>query len=188
MLSFIKNKKILITALIMLTACFFVTTLPVRAEESQNVNYCDKSQSTYDESKCLKTEDCGFDDSGKAKKGCSDAPADVCGKGSKQTNMKFNFGCLGNAYPGGTDEDGKEKEVSPVQDLAFAFVRFFSAGVGVVVVIAVIIAGIRYSAAQANPQATAGAISQIRNALIGLLIYIFMYALLQFLVPGGAFQ
>jgi hypothetical protein len=64
-------------------------------------------------------------------------------------------------------------------------ISLFSALVGVVVVIAVIIGGIEYSSSAGDPQRAAAARTHITNALLGLFAYIFLYAFLQFLIPGG---
>lgn len=97
-----------------------------------------------------------------------------CGKGDNAIRTKFNLGCSGNVD-------------SPIKDLAYALVSFLSAGVGVVIVIAIIAAGIRYSTSEGNPEATMQAKRNIQNALIGLIIYIFTFAILNYLVPGGLF-
>jgi hypothetical protein len=65
--------------------------------------------------------------------------------------------------------------------------NFLSIGVGVVVVIMIIIGGIQYSASGGNPNTVQEAKKKIYNAIIALLAYIFLYAILQWLVPGGLF-
>lgn len=67
------------------------------------------------------------------------------------------------------------------------FSAFLSAGAGVVVAIMIIVGGIQYSMAGDNPQAVAAAKQKIKNALIALFAYIFMFAFLQWIVPGGLF-
>lgn len=62
-----------------------------------------------------------------------------------------------------------------------------SAVVGIVVVIMIAFGGIKYSASRDNPQATAAAKQHITNALLALVLYIFMFAILEYLVPGGVF-
>lgn len=57
--------------------------------------------------------------------------------------------------------------------------------VGIVVVIMIAIAGIQYSAARDNPQASVAAKNKIRDALLALVGYLFIYAFLQYIVPGG---
>jgi hypothetical protein len=65
------------------------------------------------------------------------------------------------------------------------FINLISALVGVIVVIMVTLAGIQYSAAADNPQGVQAAKKRIENVLIGLVAYIFLYAFLQWLIPGG---
>ena len=73
-----------------------------------------------------------------------------------------------------------------VQDINVV-VNFLSIGVGVVVIAMIIIGGIQYSIAGDNPQAVSAAKQRIINALIALVAYIFMFAFLQWLIPGGIF-
>jgi cytochrome bd-type quinol oxidase subunit 2 len=65
------------------------------------------------------------------------------------------------------------------------FIRALSAMVGIVVVIMVAVGGVQYTMSKDNPQATSEAKNRIKNAIIALVIYIFMFAFLQWLVPGG---
>lgn len=92
---------------------------------------------------------------------------------------KFNFGCLGDKGPSG---------LNPILDLVFALVRFLSVGVGIVLVLALMAAGIQYSSAEGNPESSAKAKKRVQNALIGLLVYMFTWAILQFIIPGGVFK
>lgn len=65
------------------------------------------------------------------------------------------------------------------------FVNFLAALVGVAVTISIVVGGIRYASSAGDPQATAAAKARIRNAIIALVTFIFLYALLNFLIPGG---
>lgn len=65
--------------------------------------------------------------------------------------------------------------------------NILSAVVGIVVVLMVVVGGIQYSASRDNPQATAAAKARIRNAIMALVAYLFVYAFLQYLIPGGIF-
>ncbi len=59
-------------------------------------------------------------------------------------------------------------------------------GIVVLVVIgSIIMGGIQYSASAGDPQKTAKAKSRIINSILALLVYIFLYAFLQFIIPGG---
>jgi len=105
-----------------------------------------------------------------------------CGKGEEnRVRISFDIGCLGNSYSGASGE------LNPVLDMLFALLRFVSAGVGLVVIGSIIWAGIQYSTSRGNPQSTEAAIKRVTNAVIALLIYIFSFAILNFLVPGGLF-
>jgi hypothetical protein len=51
----------------------------------------------------------------------------------------------------------------------------------------VIVGGIQYSAAGADPNKIQAAKHKITNALLALLLFIFGFAIVQWLVPGGLF-
>ena len=73
-----------------------------------------------------------------------------------------------------------------VKDLQL-IINFLSAGVGLVVIIMIIVGGIQYSMAGDNAQAITAAKQRITNALIALVAFIFIFAFLQWLIPGGLF-
>lgn len=62
-----------------------------------------------------------------------------------------------------------------------------SAAVGVVIVISLTWAGIQYSSSGSDPQKVGAAKHRIQNAILALVIFVFMYAFLTWLVPGGVF-
>jgi hypothetical protein len=97
--------------------------------------------------------------------------ADTCGEGKDAIHTKINFNCNGKG--------------NPILDLVFAIIRFLTIGVGVAIVIAIILSGIQYTTSEGNPEKTMAAKNHIQNAIIGLLVYIFSFALINFLVPGG---
>lgn len=66
-------------------------------------------------------------------------------------------------------------------------VNFLSVGVGIVVVSMIIVGGIQYSIAGDNPQAVTAAKKRLTNALVALFAFIFSFALVQWLIPGGIF-
>lgn len=80
---------------------------------------------------------------------------------------------------------GCRNKGNPIADMIFGIIRFLSAGVGLVIVGSVIVAGIQYSASNGDPQAASKAKARISSTLIALLIFIFSYALLNYLTPGG---
>lgn len=76
---------------------------------------------------------------------------------------------------------------NPILAYVGGFINFLIAGVGLIVTIMLGIAGIQYMAAQGNPSAIEGARKKVSNAIIAFVTFIFMYAILQWLVPGGIF-
>lgn len=97
----------------------------------------------------------------------------TCGGSGDQVTTTINFGC--------------SQTGNPAIDLMFAILRFMVAGVGVVVIASVIVGGIQYITAQGEPQKQAAARGRVVNALLALLFYLFIFAILQWLVPGGIF-
>lgn len=79
-------------------------------------------------------------------------------------------------------------EKSELVVLIQKIVNFLSAGVGVVVVGAIIVGGIQYIAAGNNASAVSAAKQRIYNALIALAAFILTFAFLQWLIPGGVFD
>lgn len=67
-------------------------------------------------------------------------------------------------------------------------INFIAAGVGIIIVIMFIWGGVQYSTAGNNPQTVQAARKKILNALIALAAFVFVYAFLQFIVPGGLFH
>ncbi len=80
-----------------------------------------------------------------------------------------------------------DPDINPIYSYIVAAINFLSAGVGIVVIIMVSIGGVQYMMAGGNPQSTQAAIMKISNALIALVLFIFTWAFLNWLVPGGMF-
>lgn len=97
----------------------------------------------------------------------------------ENVKTKINFGCLGTKAPAGT---------GPIEDIFFAIIRFLSNGVGVLMVIALIGAGIQYTTSEGNAEQTIKSKKRIQTIIMALFIYLFTYAILQFLIPGGIFK
>lgn len=67
-------------------------------------------------------------------------------------------------------------------------ISVLSGVVALVVTGSIIMGGIQYSASEGDPQKAAKAKNRISNAIFALIAYLFLYAFLQFLVPGGVFN
>lgn len=65
------------------------------------------------------------------------------------------------------------------------FINILSAMVGIVVTAVIIIGGIQYSTSGGDPSKVSAAKKRIYNGVISLLAFIFSYAFLQWIVPGG---
>lgn len=92
---------------------------------------------------------------------------------------------------GGNIQAGKpvgDPDHCGILDYVTIFIKALSALVGVVVVANIIIGGIQYSASGDDPGAVGAAKKRIFNAILALAVYAFMFALLQYLIPGGVLQ
>jgi riboflavin transporter FmnP len=77
----------------------------------------------------------------------------------------------------------------PQQDAIMAWFKmillFLSGGVGIAAVGGIVWGGILYTTARDNAAQTQKAVTIITNAIIAILLFVFMYAILNFLIPGG---
>lgn len=96
-----------------------------------------------------------------------------CCNGVKTT---FDLGCVS------SKDDVKG---NPIFGALLAVINFMAVGVGIAVVGGIIYGGVRYITANGNAGKTEEATKIIINAILGLLLFFFMYALLNWLIPGG---
>lgn len=80
---------------------------------------------------------------------------------------------------------GCKGQGNPIADAAFAVIRILSNGVGIVIVASLVYAGIQYTGSRGDPQSTAMAVNRIRSSVFALLLFIFGYAILNYLIPAG---
>lgn len=98
-----------------------------------------------------------------------------------------------------TDSDGQTVKTSVLDcpsgkegrgiiwDLLTIAVNFLAAGVGLVVLAGIVFGAVTYATSAGSAEQAKKGIGFITNAVIGLLLFIFMYAIINFLVPGGLF-
>lgn len=98
-----------------------------------------------------------------------------CGDGESKVKISFDIGCRGEG--GGIQ--------NPITDAVFAIIRFLTLGVGLIIVGSVVVAGIQYTSSRGDPQATAAAITRIKSNVTAFLIYVFSFALLNYVIPRG---
>lgn len=79
-------------------------------------------------------------------------------------------------------------QANPIVKDLNTIVGFLSGLVGVVVVGVIILGGIQYSMAGDKAEAVSAAKKRITNGLIALIAFLFIFAFLQWLIPGGIFS
>jgi hypothetical protein len=108
--------------------------------------------------------------------------AAACPEGQIETSFKFGDT---NCTP--KNETSASSANNPIYKMFLEFLKFFSALVGIAVAGGIIWGGILYSTAQGSPGQTQKATTVIFNSILGLIMYILMFAIINFLVPGGLF-
>lgn len=78
----------------------------------------------------------------------------------------------------GTDNVG-------IRCMMVEILKFLSIGVGLAVVGGIITGGIVYSTSEGNPSKTQSGIKIISNSILALVLYFLMFAIINFLIPGG---
>lgn len=71
------------------------------------------------------------------------------------------------------------------REILIPLVNFLSAAVGVVLVISLVVAGIQYMTSSGDPSGIKSARDRIVAVVWSFIIYIFSFAILQYLMPGG---
>jgi hypothetical protein len=64
-------------------------------------------------------------------------------------------------------------------------IQFLSSAVGIVIVLMIVIGGIQYITSAGDPSAVKNAKTRIINAITGLILFLLMFAILNFIIPGG---
>ncbi|HSX36631.1 MAG TPA: hypothetical protein VLG13_00715 [Patescibacteria group bacterium] len=109
-----------------------------------------------------------------------------CGSKDGAVKTSINFGCKGESclttHPDAAYCSGNN---SGILDVTFAIIRFLSYGVGLVIIGSLVVAGIQYTSSQGDPKASAQAQERIKSTVIALLVFIFAYAILDYIVPAG---
>jgi hypothetical protein len=123
---------------------------------------------------------------GTFKTGNNTAKDHQCGSGKKSTvYTALDFGCKGETCIKNPGDSWCQTEHNAILDMLFAIIRFLSAGAGLFIVGSLVLGGIQYTYSRGDPQASAAATNRIRTTLISLLIFIFAYAILNYLIPGA---
>ena len=88
----------------------------------------------------------------------------------------------------GSDKNSTDVTKNPIWNILLQVIDILTGGVGIVAVLGLIWGSIRWSTAGGNPSQVQQARTIITNVVIGIIAYIAMFALLNFLIPGGIFN
>lgn len=102
-----------------------------------------------------------------------------CGDDTVETAF---FGCVKE------NRTSTNLDANPIYKLLLDIINFLAVGVGIAVVGGIVYGSFMIVTSNANAGKTQQGISIIVNAFIGLLLYIFLFAIINFLVPGGLFN
>jgi len=111
-----------------------------------------------------------------------------CGSGTEAIPTSINFGCQGAACLNkNTTNPYCSANHNALIDLLFAIIRFITDGIGLVMIVSLIIAGIQYTTSRGDPQELNKATKRIRSTITALIFFLFAYAILNYVVPNGFF-
>lgn len=99
-------------------------------------------------------------------------------------------GCSGSSCsptPTGAGQNCNEKHCDLIALYVNPLINILSVIVGLIVAASLIMGGIQYASSTGDPQKVGAAKTRIYNTLLAFMAYAFMYAFLNFLVPGGLF-
>lgn len=167
-MSTIKNTNLLMYLLVASFALVLMVSEPAGAQTGGRANITCPDGSTHSVPRNLPEED---------KRSFCDEAAQSQG-GSPQNSGNFEADCK---------SDSLNKDNCGIISYLVTFTRILSGLVGIVIVIMITIGGIQYAAAGPDPGAVVAAKKRIINAILALALYVFMFAFLQWLVPGGIF-
>lgn len=99
-----------------------------------------------------------------------------------QTKYNHAYGwCVGGVAPTG------DVKTTGVWGILILGINILTAGVGILAVGGIIYGSILYTSSGGNPENTKKAMTFITNVVIGIVAYGAMFALLNFVIPGGLF-
>lgn len=104
----------------------------------------------------------------------NDVYPDTCGSGDDAVSIRLNIGCKGQG--------------NAIVDLLLAIVRLLTAGVGIVLVGSIIVAGIQYTTSAGDPNSQAAAIKRIQSTVLALVLFMLTYAIMNWIIPGQVLQ
>lgn len=109
----------------------------------------------------------------------------ACGKDEQEISLPVDQGGT-KCIP--INERSTDLAENPIFFYLRGILMFMAGGVGLAVVGGIVYGAYMYITARGNAAQTQNGQNIIINAIVGLLLFIFMFAILQFLIPGGIFR
>lgn len=109
------------------------------------------------------------------------AAASTCGKDSSGTPIPTSIDFGNSSF---CNAEG----ASPITAILLWAISLLGIGVGIAVVVGIIFGGIAYAASDGDAGKAKEGQEIVTNSIIGLFLYIFLYAAANFLIPGGIFK
>lgn len=175
-------KKIKILAVLVLLLTSFwpaITPAKILAKTKPSVSVCNNYSGALKED----CNQCLSDGNGAV---CSCFPETKGGRPLTRHQLDSCVGCNKPTKDLNSQAQTCLKENVIVKDLN-VFINVLAGLVGVVAVIMIITGGVQYSLARNNPQTIAAARGRIANALLAVVALMFIWAFLNYLIPGGIF-
>ncbi len=76
----------------------------------------------------------------------------------------------------------------PIMAYLVMVIQYLSSAVGLVIVLMIVIGGVQYITSAGDPGAIKAAKGRITNAIVALFAFFLMFAILNFIIPGGILQ
>lgn len=87
-----------------------------------------------------------------------------------------------------TPDGNQDLKQTGVWQVLLLVINIMTAGIGILAVGAIAYGGVLYASAGGSAEQTKKAITIITNTVIGLICFLLMTAILNFLIPGGVFN
>jgi hypothetical protein len=173
-----KYKKYLFTLL--LTIGTFVSLLPTNVSAATVTITCTNGTRITVPDTVDKDAACGSYGGYVAPTSTNSNANDCPDEGDCAKKTAFGFNC-------GAGKDNIKENVG-ISCLFITVINFMSVAVGLAVVGGVTVGGIMYSTSGGSPGKTQQGVKIIVNSLIGLVLWLLLWAIIQFLIPGGVFK
>jgi hypothetical protein len=119
-----------------------------------------------------------------AQKGICQDGSDPYGKNSKDPSKDNGGKCEDGSEPA---KDSQAIEASGVWGILLLVINIMTVGVGILAVAGIVYGSILYTSAGGSPDQVKKARTVIVNVVIGILAYLLMFSVLNFIIPGGVF-